>query len=125
LILLVLSSVSCGQPKPADCSIASATFHYSRDWSFWNDRLRGVEPPQVHVVRIGKAGGIEWNGTRVTLAMVRRYLSSAAALTPQPFVSIDFERGTRCRDVVAVRSAMNAALACGSSDRCLQGPAPW
>lgn len=78
----------------------------------------------VSAVTIRGNGDITFNDTPVSLEQVERYVRTSADMTPQPFITVDFRRGTDCTTINRVRRVINRSFDCVNDDHCLQGPPP-
>ncbi|MFO6448866.1 hypothetical protein ACLBKU_17165 [Erythrobacter sp. NE805] len=77
-------------------------------------------------LRLDAAGGLAWNGARVSGAEAEALLRQVAAQDPptSSYLHFTWDRKAPCANVAGARTMIDRHLACAASGRCIEGPAP-
>lgn len=116
-VALATSFVGCDRaPMTYAASCATPLPHWARERNGIG-HLRVVQP-----VYVGSDGSILWNKVVISDATLRRYMSLASTMNPEPQAVLEFLPATPCSRVQAVRSIMDAAPLCkGPHSLCSEG----
>jgi len=78
----------------------------------------------VDAVTVRRDGRLAYNDAPASIEQINDYVRTGAQMTPQPFVTIDFDRSTDCATINLVRDTIARNVDCTAEDHCLQGPRP-
>ncbi|MBW6524098.1 hypothetical protein KZ810_11375 [Sphingomonas sp. RHCKR47] len=120
---LALHLLSACSVPPRACAIPPAGFNPSTS-AFILRNFRGVELPMVDAITIRRDGGLAFNDAPASIEQISDYVRMDAQMTPQPFVTIDFDKGTDCATINLVRDTVARNFGCTAEGHCLQGPRP-
>ncbi len=78
----------------------------------------------VDAVTVRRDGRLVYNDKPASIEQINDYVRTGAQLIPQPFVTVDFDRGTDCATINLVRDTIARNVGCTAEGHCLQGPRP-
>jgi hypothetical protein len=115
LAIIALAVAALGVAAPAKAAVCPAEAALRAD-PRWRDR--DCEMCMINRIYVGPRTDLRWNGARVTVETIRRYLAITHLMAPQPFTMLVIRPGADCAVLAAVRATIERGLPCAPGYYC-------